>query len=65
MDASPVIESKDTACREAMDLCLAHHLTSWDLLVLNVAAVGEVPCCCSQKISTCASAGVSFASRIF
>ncbi|MCP9928841.1 PIN domain-containing protein [Cyanobium sp. CH-040] len=40
MDAFPVLESSAAAWRGAMDLCVAHQLSSWDALVLNVAAEG-------------------------
>lgn len=38
MDAYPVFESNASAWRGAMDLCVSHQLSSWDALVLNVAA---------------------------
>lgn len=40
MDAFPVLESSAAAWRGAMDLCVAHSFSSWDALVLNVAAEG-------------------------
>ena len=38
MDAFPVIDTTPAAWRGAMDLCSSHPFSSWDALVLNVAA---------------------------
>ena len=38
MDAFEVENTTTAAWRGAMDLCVAHQLSSWDALVLNVAA---------------------------
>lgn len=56
MDAYPTLDSTTTAWQGAMDLCVSHQLSSWEALVLNVAAEGGA-LCCSQKISIPASAG--------
>lgn len=40
MDAFQLLESTTTAWLGAMDLCVAQQLSSWDALVLNVAAEG-------------------------
>jgi predicted nucleic acid-binding protein len=40
MDAFPVLETSAASWCGAMDLCVAHQLSSWDALVLNVAAEG-------------------------
>lgn len=40
MDAFPVLETDAAAWRGAMDLCVLHQVSSWDALVLNVAAEG-------------------------
>lgn len=41
MDAFEVENTTTAAWRGAMDLCVAHQLSSWDALVLNVAAESE------------------------
>jgi predicted nucleic acid-binding protein len=39
MDSYPLVETSSDVWRGAMDLCVAHQMSSWDALVLNAAAV--------------------------
>jgi len=40
MEAYPTLNSTSAAWQGAMDLCVSHQLSSWDALVVNVAAEG-------------------------
>lgn len=39
MDSYPLVETSSDVWRGAMDLCVAHQMSSWDALVLNASAV--------------------------
>ncbi len=39
MNSYPLVETSSDVWRGAMDLCVAHQMSSWDALVLNASAV--------------------------
>ena len=51
MDSYPLVETSSDVWRGAVDLCVAHQMSSWDALVLNASAVAGARLLLSEDLN--------------